>query len=77
MTRFTMTEVGNKSGEVMEAAFRGPVEVTSRGKRKFIIMTAEDFDRLAGSTRRAVHVDDLSDDEASQMIEALSEDRDP
>lgn len=46
MTSFTLTDLGNKSGEVVEAAFRGPVEITSRGRRKFVLLTAEEFDRL-------------------------------
>ncbi|MER8601152.1 type II toxin-antitoxin system prevent-host-death family antitoxin [Mesorhizobium sp. M0913] len=41
MTSFTLTDLGNKSGEVVEAAYRGPVEITKRGKRKFVLLTAE------------------------------------
>src|SRR5258708_38300227 len=33
-------------GEIVEAAFRGPVEITRRGKRKFVLLTAEEHDRL-------------------------------
>lgn len=47
MTRFTLTDLGNKSGEVVEAAYRGPVEITKRGTRKFVLLTAEHFDRLS------------------------------
>ena len=74
MASYSLTELGNKSGEVAEAAFRGPVDITSRGKRKFVLLTATDFDRIAAqaSKRRSVHVDDLTRDEAAAYIEALS-----
>lgn len=74
MRTFTLSELGNKSGEVTEAAFRGPVNITSRGKRKFVILTAEDYDRLTiqQSVQRVVHVDDLSDAQARDYITGLS-----
>ena len=74
MTSYSLTELGNKSGEVAEAAFRGPVNITSRGKRKFVLLTATDFDRIAAqaSKRRVVHVDDLTRDETAAYVEALS-----
>ncbi len=55
MRRFSLTDLSNKSGEVVEAAYSGPVEITRRGKRKFVIMTAEQYDKLrrAGDPRRA------------------------
>lgn len=74
MKTFTLSELGNKSGEVTEAAFRGPVNITSRGKRKFVILTAEDYDRLTTqqSVQRVVHVDDLTDAQARDYITGLS-----
>ena len=41
MANFSLTDLSNRSGEVVEAAFRGPVEITRRGKRKFVLLTAE------------------------------------
>jgi prevent-host-death family protein len=46
MAPFSLTDLSNRSGEVVEAALRGPVEITRRGKRKFMLLTAEDYDRL-------------------------------
>jgi antitoxin Phd len=56
---FSLTDLSNRSGEVVEAAFRGPVEITRRGKRKFILLAAEDYDRLVGAAdgRQAFHAD--------------------
>ena len=59
MAHFSLSDLSNRSGEVVEAAFRGPVEITRRGKRKFMLLTAEDYDRLvsAADTRRAFQAD--------------------
>jgi len=66
---FSLTDLSNRSGEVVEAAFRGPVEITRRGKRKFVLLTAEDYDRLvrAADTRHAFHADDV----AAMVLRAL------
>ncbi|RWM06661.1 MAG: type II toxin-antitoxin system Phd/YefM family antitoxin [Mesorhizobium sp.] len=72
MTSFTLTDLGNKSGEVVEAAYRGPVEITKRGKRKFVLLTVELFDRLSGrSAQRAYRVEDLKGDERDEILAGL------
>jgi prevent-host-death family protein len=76
MAHFSLTDLSNRSGEVVEAALRGPVEITRRGKRKFMLLTADDYDRLvsAADTRRAYHVDDAPEDVAALMLAALTRD---
>ncbi len=76
MAQFSLTDLGNKSGEVVEAAFRGPVDITKRGKRKFVLLTAEDYDRLASAAdvRRAFHADDAPEDVIAAMLAALADD---
>lgn len=72
MATFTLTDLGNRSGEVVEAAFNGPVEITKRGKRKFVLLTAEQFDRLTSRGTQRVHrVEDLSGDERSELLAGL------
>jgi antitoxin Phd len=72
MARFTLTELGNKSGEVVEAAFSGPVEITSRGKRKFVLMTAAQFDRLKVSqNQRAFSAENLTVEESREILSGL------
>ncbi len=74
MTTFSLTDLGNRSGEVVEAAFRGPVEITSRGKRKFVLLTADDYDRLKGAgTQRAWRSDRLSASQKATFLEGLDE----
>ena len=76
MTRFSLTDLSNRSGEVVEAAFRGPVEITRRAKRRFTLLTAEEYDRLvrAADTRQAFHADDLPEEVATMMLVALEDD---
>jgi antitoxin Phd len=70
--KYTLTDLGNKSGEVVEAAYGGPVDITSRGKRKFVLMTADLYDRLAGrTTQKAYSVDDLTEEEREYFLEGL------
>jgi antitoxin Phd len=74
MASYTLTELSRASGAIVEAAFKGPVDLTDRGKRKFVLVTAEMFDQLDARSRRAVHVDDLSDAERDLYLRALSAD---
>jgi antitoxin Phd len=78
MAHFSLTDLSNRSGEVVEAAFKGPVEITRHGKRKFVLLTADDYDRLvhAADTRRAFHADDVPKDVAALMLTALERDDD-
>jgi antitoxin Phd len=78
MTHFSLTDLSNRSGEVVEAAFRGPVEITRHGKRKFVLLTAEEYDRLvsAADTRRVFHADDVPEEVAAMMLAALAKDDD-
>jgi antitoxin Phd len=73
MANFSLTDLSNRSGEVVEAAFKGPVDITRHGKRKFVLLTAEEYDRLvqAADIRRAFHADDVPHDVADLMLAAL------
>jgi antitoxin Phd len=74
VAHFSLTDLSNRPSEVVEAAFRGPVEITRRGRRKFVLLTAEDYDRLvsAADTRRAFHADD-AEEVAAMMLAALGD----
>jgi prevent-host-death family protein len=72
MSQFTLTDLGNRSGEVVEAAFRGPVDITKRGKRKFVLLTAEQFDRLVARSAQQTHrVEDLTGMERDELLAGL------
>ena len=72
MTSLPLTELGNRSGEVVEAACRGPVNITKRGKRRFVLLTAEQFDRMTRSTAQRSHrVEDLTGAERDEILAGL------
>jgi antitoxin Phd len=75
LAHFSLTDLSNRSGEVVEAAFQGPVEITRRGKRKFVLLTAEEYDRLvrAADTRQAFHADDAPEEIVAMMLTALED----
>lgn len=74
MATFTLTDLSNRSGEVVEAAFHGPVDITSRGKRKFVLIAAQQFDRLRSATaQRAFRTDDLKPEERESLLSGLDE----
>jgi antitoxin Phd len=75
MKQFSLTDLSNRSGEIVEAAYRGPVSITKHGRRKFVILTAEDYDRLAAAAdpRRVYTVDTMPDDLREMLIAGLDE----
>jgi prevent-host-death family protein len=75
VANFSLTDLSNRSGEVAEAAFRGPVEITWDGKRKFVLLTAKEYDRLvrAADIRQAFHADDAPEGVAAMMLASLED----
>ena len=72
MKSFTLTDLAHRSGEVAQAAHRGPVDITNRGKRAFVLVAADQFDALSRrGAWRAMHADDLTPDEADFYAGAL------
>ncbi|MGL5139183.1 MAG: type II toxin-antitoxin system Phd/YefM family antitoxin, partial [Beijerinckiaceae bacterium] len=75
MTRFSLTDLGNKSGAVTEAAFRGPVTITDRGRPKFVLLTTEDYERLQQKQQRLhLNLDTMTAEELAFFADGL---RDP
>ena len=73
MARFSLTDLRNKPSEVVEAALKGPVEITRHGKRRAVLLAADYYDRLshAADARRAFHANDVAEDIAAMMLSAL------
>lgn len=70
--KYTLTELGNKSGEIVEAAYSGPVDITSRGKRKFVLLTADLYDRLTERGKQTAHaIDTMTEAEIDTLIAGL------
>ena len=60
MLSFSLTDLNRSSGAIVEAAHRGPVELTGRGKRKFVLLSAEEYDRLVSQPKRAFDVERMT-----------------
>ena len=57
MEEITATEIKNKLGSVMDKAQTGPVGITRRGRREFVLTTARDYKDLLEIKRVALVAD--------------------
>lgn len=75
MKQFSSTELANRTGDVLAAAAEAPVVIVRHGKPRFVMLSAERYERLCGrdETRRAFHVSDLTDAEAEKLIADLQD----
>jgi len=73
MREFSSTDLANRTGDVLTAAARDAVQIRRHGIPRFVVMSVERFEEMTerGRTRRAVHVSDMSDDEADVLLAAL------
>ncbi|WP_083799266.1 type II toxin-antitoxin system prevent-host-death family antitoxin [Roseobacter sp. AzwK-3b] len=73
MRNFSSTELANKTGDVLAAAAQEPVNIKRHGKTRFVLLSVEQFERLSMSAdqRRSVHVEDLTAEEADELIAQL------
>ena len=46
MKQFTKTDVTRKFSEVGRAAYKGPVVITENGKKRYVILSIEDYESL-------------------------------
>ena len=75
MKQFSSTELANRTGDVLAAAAEAPVVIARHGKPRFVMLSAEQYERLRRreETRRAFHVSELTDAEAEQLIRDLQD----
>ena len=75
MRQFSSTELANNTGDVLAAAAQEPVQIARHGKPRYVVLTTERFAELQDryDSRRLVHVDDLDDTEAANLIALLQE----
>jgi len=75
MKQFSSTELANSTGDVLAAAAQAPVLIARHGKPRFVMLSAEEYERLRsqGDARRAFHVAELTDAEADKLIAELQD----
>jgi antitoxin Phd len=73
MRHFSATELANKTGDVLAAASQEPVHIQRHGKSRFVLLSLEQFERLAtkSDARRSLHLDQIDESEAEHLISAL------
>jgi prevent-host-death family protein len=73
MQQFSATDLANKTGDVLAIAAQQPVAIARYGKRRFVVLSTEEFEALcqAKDSRTAHHVNDLSDTEAARLLAEL------
>ena len=57
---FSTTELANRTGSVLEAAYEGPVALTKHGDEKFFILSKRDYQRFVehADPRRVYRTED-------------------
>jgi antitoxin Phd len=75
MNSFPVTKLNRTAGEVLDAAVRGPVELTHRGRRKYVLMPADHFDRLiASQSPRVLNINTMSNEDRDMILTGLAGD---
>ncbi|HZW15013.1 MAG TPA: type II toxin-antitoxin system prevent-host-death family antitoxin [Brevundimonas sp.] len=67
--RVSSAEFLKSYGRISDAAVREPVSITSHGRERLVLMSAEEYRRLKRNDRVALHPSQLSDED----IRALEE----
>jgi prevent-host-death family protein len=70
MATASSAEVQKKFGRYKDTALAEPVVVTQYGKPSVVILAATEYERLKELDRRILRLDDMSDAENEEMIEA-------
>jgi prevent-host-death family protein len=70
MSIVSSAEVQKNFGRYKDAARAEPVVVTQYGRPSVVILAASEYDRLKELDRRVMRLDDMTDGEIEEMIEA-------
>lgn len=70
MAIVTSAEVQKNFGRYREQAIAEPVVVTQYGKPSVVIISASEYERLKELDRRVMRLDDMSDEEIEEMLNA-------
>ncbi len=74
MREFSSTDLGKRTGDVLDAAAQGPVAITRHRKARFAVLTTEEFERIraSGDPRIARRTADIPPEEGAKLIAALT-----
>ncbi len=74
MKTFTLSDLKNHTGKVVDAAIREPVSLTKHGAEALVIMARDEFDRrmAAVDQRRAYTLNELPQELATDVFASLT-----
>lgn len=62
-------------GTLADKALQEPVTITRNGRDRLVLISSEEYDRLRTTDRRAIKIEDLSDEEMQEIYQSkMSED---
>ncbi|NTB87689.1 type II toxin-antitoxin system prevent-host-death family antitoxin [Agrobacterium tumefaciens] len=74
MKQYTFSDMNRASGEILEAALIEPVTLTKRGKDKLVILTADQYRKLIGSSHtKAYDLLDAPQDVHQELMTGLDD----
>jgi prevent-host-death family protein len=71
LKEFSAQELQKRLGEVQDAALKAPIAITHRGRRRHVLMSIDEFERMEQATgTRAYRLGDLPADLADELVNA-------
>ncbi len=61
MQRITSRDFQRNFGRFQDEALKAPLSITRNGRERLVVLSVEEYERLARRDRQAVAVEDLSD----------------
>lgn len=75
LPEFKAADLTRHTSELFDAAIRSPVAITKHRKRKFVLMSMDQYQQLTKGATQQVHMlDEMPDDIKVLMIEGLERD---
>src|SRR6266576_1250374 len=74
MTHYSTSDLSRKSGDIIAEALRRPVTITQRNKPRLVLLSIEDYRRLAAraDTRKAGRLETMSDELFADLKKAVT-----
>ena len=72
MTRISTAEFIKNYGTLADKALQEPLTITKNGRDRFVLLNAEEFERLKRRDRRVVRIEDWTEEEFALMEQQLS-----
>ncbi len=75
MRTVTAREFKQNTGKYQDLALSGPVTITKHDRPTYVLLSFEDYQRLTGENKRALHVTELSQEAISALGKAVMDEK--